>query len=847
MSKILLFILIIASQYSYAAFVKGNVKGSDGESLPSASVYVKSTTYGTATNLKGNYFLELKSGKYTLVYSFIGYKSVEKEINLLNNSNLTIDIILEPSSASLKEIEIVANTRDKANSIMENARKKRKPYYNNISSYSCKSYSKTSIEKETFENEDDTLKGKSKTENKDITEYFKKENINLIESVYESNVKKPNKTKTVILAQHDYAEQKGNDGRSISMSFGGDDLGENDIAPKAYKSNNPYIIYNESSNTEFDFYKSLMDLPLLCMKPIQSPLALSSAINYTFNLAGSFYEGEQKIYKLAVKPRFKADALFSGFIFIEDSTWALVSVDLTIDKSALILCNDFRIIQNYNKLDSNIYVPIRREFYYTIKDGKNNIIGNTRVDHSEYQVNKDFPDKFFTNEVKTFSVDAFDKDSIFWSNERTITLEDTELEYIHKSDSIKAYYSSDEYYAKIDSAFNKVDIWTPLAGYGRRNRIKGTEFYIAGLPAQVIPFGVGGYRHKLPMHYKKDLKNDMLFETNGFVDYGFLNQDIKGKIGVGLTYIPLKFVRTYISVGDYYDMINDYASIEQTFSRSNYVRTKDISISQRMEIVNGLYADLSLEYSMQDPINNLQLSRWSDFIFRDLNTPIEFDPYTKTELKFELKYRFKQKYFIKKNKKIIIGSDYPELALIYRKGLPDLFNSEVNFDYLQLRAHDELELARFGSSRWQAEIGTFVNKNNLRMLEHKYFRGSDLYFFSDPLRSFQLLGPTMNTRNEYLRANYIHHFEGSILNKVPLFSKLKLSIAGGAGTLFINDDNFAHFEMFAGLEKVFRIKKQLFRVGAYAVTADNTLNNNTNVTFKFGIDFYNTFTGKWSY
>ena len=47
-------------------------------------------------------------------------------------------------------------------------------------------------------------------------------------------------------------------------------------------------------------------------------------------------------------------------------------------------------------------------------DGKSNIIGNARVDHTEYEVNKAFPAKFFNNEVKTFSVDAFDKDSTFY-------------------------------------------------------------------------------------------------------------------------------------------------------------------------------------------------------------------------------------------------------------------------------------------------------------------------------------------------------------------------------------------------------------------------------------------------
>lgn len=839
----ILVIFILFNLYSFAGYIKGTVKDSNGESIPYASVYVKNSTFGVATDTRGQYFLELKPGIYTIVYSFVGCETFEKEVVINHNSALLINVVLKPSVNMVKEVVIQSDYKDWTSEVMKNVRNNRKFYLDKIESYKCRTYLKTSIEKESLKVEKTDSITKDTLKAKDMKEHLKKEKMNLIESISETNFANPSKYKEVILAHHDYAETKGEGGKSASISIS---YGEEDIIPETRFEDNPYILYNDVASVEFNFYKNLIDFPSITQKPILSPIAANSALSYKYKFVESFYENDRKIHKFHIEPIFKSEPLFSGEIYIEDSTWALTAVDLELDKAVILFCRDFKIIQNYEEIDTACFLPVRREISYTIKEGKSLIYGSTRVDHSNYEINIDFPDKFFNNEIKTFDVYAFDKDSVFWNAHRPITLKENELDFIEKTDSLKAYYTSEEYYTKIDSSFNAINWWFWLQGVGHRNRIKGTEWYISGLVEQINPLGIGGYRHKLPGYFQKEFNNNYLLETRGFVDYGFRNKDIKGKISVGLTYVPLKFVRTTITIGDFYEMINNNASFEQAFSRSNYARNKTFSIAQRMEIVNGLFGELTFDFSDQIPITNIDLSDWSTYLFGDLNNPETFERYTKSELRLDLKYRFNQKYIIKGNKKYIIGTEFPELRFIYRKGIPNLFNSEVDFDYIEFGAKDEMQMARFGSTSWDVQAGTFTNKNNLRLLEYKYFRGSDRIFFSDPVRSFQLLGTSLNTRNEFFRANFIHHFEGAILNKIPLFSRMHLSLAGGAGILMIKDQNFSHAEMFAGVEKIFRIKKQLFRFSVYAVTADNSLNK-ADFTIKFGLSFYNTYTNKWDY
>ena len=142
--------------------------------------------------------------------------------------------------------------------------------------------------------------------------------------------------------------------------------------------------------------------------------------------------------------------------------------------------------------------------------------------------------------------------------------------------------------------------------------------------------------------------------------------------------------------------------------------------------------------------------------------------------------------------------------------------------------------------------GTFLLKQDLRIIEHTFFRPSDRYFFSNPINTLQLLDTALNTANSYFQLNYIHHFNGFFLNKFWMINRLKLEETVGGSMLLIPDANFAQIEFYAGIERKIRIRKSIFKLGVYAVSQANSLTK-ASLNFKIGVNFYNSFTDKWDY
>lgn len=74
----------------------------DGLPVPGASVQVKGTTIGVATNVQGSYTLVVPQSATTLEFGFIGFKTQE----VLIAGRTTINIVLELDAIALEEIVV---------------------------------------------------------------------------------------------------------------------------------------------------------------------------------------------------------------------------------------------------------------------------------------------------------------------------------------------------------------------------------------------------------------------------------------------------------------------------------------------------------------------------------------------------------------------------------------------------------------------------------------------------------------------------------------------------------------------------------------------------------------------
>jgi len=117
MKKFTLLLLMFAASFSYAQNT-GSVTGKltdkefNNEPLAFANILIKGTTTGTTSDFDGLYaFDNLNPGKYTLIFSFVGYETQEVITEIIANNTIEINIPMAASAASLDEIIITTTTK----------------------------------------------------------------------------------------------------------------------------------------------------------------------------------------------------------------------------------------------------------------------------------------------------------------------------------------------------------------------------------------------------------------------------------------------------------------------------------------------------------------------------------------------------------------------------------------------------------------------------------------------------------------------------------------------------------------------------------------------------------------
>lgn len=101
--RLLIFSLFLHLSVCSQTLIEGKVTYNKGEVLDGAAVYLNNTTIGTITNDKGNFHLKIKDSNYTLIISFLGYKTKQLTINKATKINF-LEVELIPESSVLDEV-----------------------------------------------------------------------------------------------------------------------------------------------------------------------------------------------------------------------------------------------------------------------------------------------------------------------------------------------------------------------------------------------------------------------------------------------------------------------------------------------------------------------------------------------------------------------------------------------------------------------------------------------------------------------------------------------------------------------------------------------------------------------
>lgn len=786
----LVFLLGANLVFGQQFILKGVTSDKQNNTLPFTSIYIQGTTKGTSANTNGEYQLKLEKGHYTLVFKAVGYNQLIKQIDI--NADMNLPIIMDAEVYQLKDVVIKANSEDPAYEIIRNAIKKRKQHLTEVQAFSCDTYIKGVTK---LRNAPKKFMGRNVQEDlKNIgLDSGKRGILYLSESVSKFNFQQPGK------------------------------INEEMISSKVSGNSNGFS-FNQATDFLISFYKNTVDIKELSNVGFVSPIADNAMLFYRYKFIGTFREGNDWINKIQVISRRKYDQVFNGYIYIIDDSWRIHSTDLAITNNSIIEGIDtLHIKQQFIPVHQDKWMLASQRYDYTGGLLGFKFMGTYTGVFNNYNIEPNFPPRFFTNRVMKVNADANKKDSTYWAGVRPMLLTPDERRDYVKKDSIKLIRNSDKYRDSIDRKENKFKPLKALfLGYNHQNTREKEHWGISGPLFNINYNTVEGWIYNPKITYRKTLKDSTSLVTQLIPRYGFENKKLTANANLTYRYDPkhnayagIRGGTSYADFNTNYDAIPAlFNTISTLFDKNNILKLykKDfVNINSGRELSNGLYLSGSLEYANRTPLLNTSFRTIKNFSDKQFTANNPYPTYGNDyafvankalTLGLTLNITFAQSYIERPDFKIRQGSIYPKLQLDYRKGIKGLLNSDIDYDYAGARVYDtNKRLGMIGTFKYSVAAGKFLNRDKMYYMDFKHFAGSNIVVYTQFTDGFMLLSPyEFSTGKEFLEGHFEHNFGGLFLSKIPLFKQLKLQEV--AGVNYLTSDVIKNYtEVYIGVQR----------------------------------------------
>ncbi len=852
--------------------VQGIISDENGSELSFATVFVKQRGTGTTANAEGRYEIHLDPGRYELVFQHLGRRSEVRVVDVQDQLE-KLNVILVPQEIMLESVTIGGDDEDPAYSIMRRAIAKANYHRNVLDSYSARVYIKGAGKLKDY-----PWLAKKALEKEGI----EKNRVFISESVSDIKFTRPNKFEEKVISIR-------SDGKDNNTSPNGYIFGsfyEPEIAgtitpfsPKAF------------SYYKFEYLGTFKDREYEISRIRVTPRSKGdNVVDGIINVVEddwSLHSLDLHTSKLGIGIQIK-----STCAPIDDKVWLPVSHQFRIDGKVFGFEFEYSYlasVSNYTiELNQSVYVPkmevvdekkeqgLAREIEQVQRQNRKQDPGKTVQLQDRLAAGEEITRKELKSIIKeyekeerkqqkepevisdvTFSVDslAYRKDSLYWAEVRPIPLTREEIVGYEKADSVAAVERAQAEGDTLKSSRHKgFQPWDILIG----DRYKVGEHSNFRIYFPMPGFTtVEGFNVVYRVAYGMVLQdtNRTRFTVRPVARYAFSRKQFSGYLNISLRNANY---RLDVDAGRYVTQFNPERPIlpvVNTFTtlllEKNLMKLYerdfvDVRYRRRVNPFLSVATDWSISHRRE-------LFNESDFKLIDRKRVEGYTPNQPAHETMEntgfpshsafvgaigVSARPWLKFRVRNGRKREIRSSSPTLTFDYRKGFGDVFNSEVEFDQLELGVKHEFRVGARGNVHFWFRGGMFLNDDSMYFMDYKHFPGNQTPFSTtDPVGSFRLLDYyRYSTNDRYFSGNVHYQFRKFLVTTIP-----KVRLTGIRENVFVNylatpsSRNYTELGYsIDGILRIFRLEAAAaFRDGRY-VGYGLRIGVATNIAVEFG-------------
>ncbi|MFI5221504.1 MAG: DUF5686 family protein, partial [Bacteroidia bacterium] len=735
------------------------------EALPFVSVGFQGTKTGTTSDFEGRYYIKTNATVDTLIFSYVGYKTVKQKITRGKKQLLNIE--MQPVMNDLREVVIKPGENPALRIIRKAQQLKESNDQDQLTAFDFDSYNKIDVSMN-----------------------------NISEKMKNRTVFKPLKQ----LLDTSY-QMKNDEGKYILPVF------ISETFSHYYENRNPYLTKEilkgssvngigvdqgsyimdllGASSMQFNFNENRMRI---LGKDFISPIATGSMNYYIYTLLDSMEIDGVKCFKIKINLRREEDLGFLGMMWIADKDFAIKQIDVELAQSANVNFVDrFRVQQEMIKTKEGPWLPQKTRMIFELAEPTENTSGfiahlyrcNTNFKINEIMGTSFFDARFVRAHNNT------EKDSSFWNEKRLEPFSMVEKQMFSMIDSIKNvpivrnYLDIFRLLLEGDYRIGKLD-WGPFAFLVGYNKVEQIRFRL-------------GFFTNADFSKKWQLKP--------YVAYGTRDSSFKYGLGIDYIFSAEKWTRLGIGFKNDYDILgvtdftsslmpngitsNLFAALSFAVPRARINRTIDYRINFITHPFDNWTFDAIIQNTSYEP----------KFYFGYKINPYGPDSsyninhnFTYTAATIEARYAYHELMVVRGVERTRFRqSVYPVVVLSYTRGFSHLLGGQFDYDKIQVNISQHLSTGVLGNADYSVTAGKFFGTLPYAMLDIP--NGSQTFIYSE--NNFSLMNPYEFVADQYVRVIYVQHFEGLLFNRIPLLKKWKLrnfalvKMAYGS----INEDN----------------------------------------------------------